>query len=268
MTFDDIHDYANTTSVMHEIEDKLEHLGSTQAVLLLVLGATLLLFGKKFMGLTLFSAGFVTAGYAFFCSFVYAGDAAGNLSTDGLAYGALATGLVGGLLGGLLAAKIVPVGLFLVGAGGGASIATYFQHIVFAEIFSDAASIPTYAPYVFIIGCAVLGGLLLATLKDKLYCMIASILGAFCVTQGWVYFAKYPNLIDIVEGHVDDTDVNAERVWTEIASIVALSVLGTLYQWGLFGAVRDCLCCRSKQRSGNDMEQSLMRSRVPDDTFV
>merc|ERR1712146_880985 len=66
--------------------------------------------------------------------------------------------------------------------------------------------------------------LLLATLKDKLYCMIASILGAFCVTQGWVYFAKYPNLIDIVEGHVDDTDVNAERVWTEIASIVAFGL--------------------------------------------
>lgn len=264
----DIHHLVNTTSVMHEIEDKLEHLGTSQAILLLALGLTLLLFGKKFMGLTLFSAGFVTAGYGFFCAFVYAGDAAGGMSTDALAYGALGTGLVGGLIGGLLATKIVSVGLFLVGAGGAASIGTYFQHVVFAEIFSDAASIPTYAPYVFIIGCAVIGGLVLATLKDKLYCMIASILGAFCATQGWVYFAKYPNLVDIVEGRVDDSDVEAQKVWTEIASIIALSVLGTLYQWGLFGAVRDALCCRSKQRRGNDMEESLMRSRVPDDTFV
>ena len=189
--------HVNTTSLWHDVEDKLEHLGTTNAIMLGLFGVMLLLAGKRFMKVTLFLAGALTAGYATFVAFVYAADAA-NASDDVVAYGALATGCLGALVGGILAAKIVSLGLFLLGACAGASTGSYFQHIVFAEIFHDATSIPSYAPYLFIIGCALIGGIVVASLKDKLYAAVASIIGAFCVTQSWVFFAKYVNLIDIL----------------------------------------------------------------------
>jgi len=261
---DSIHDLANATSVWHQVEDKLEHMGYPNAFLMIAIGLTLLIFGKKLMKLTVFASGLVTVGYALFCSFVAIGDAS-NMSTDAIAYGAVGVGIAGGLLGGLLATKFISLGLFLVGAGGGASVGTYFQHIIFAEIFSDANSVPSYAPYLVIIGFALIGGFLLACLKDKLYCLVASILGAFCVTQGWVFLAKYPNLVDIVEGHHDD-DVDVQKIWAEIGSVIALSILGTLYQWDLLGSL---LCCGSgSQKRRGDVHASLIDERVPDDTFV
>jgi len=154
----------------------------------------------------------------------------------------LALFFISGLVGGLLALKIVVIGLFLVGAGSGASIGIYVQHIVLG--FIDA---PDYVPYVIVVLFAISGGIILLYQKENIFAVMASILGAFVFTQGWVYFAKYVNIIDLVDTKRDDTE--NKQFWAQIGSIVALSILGSLYQWGWLS------CARKKN---NDNSSPLM----------
>lgn len=258
----DPHDLANSSQVWSRIEYKLDHLGTANGILLIVLGLILISMGKRFMPLTLFVSGFVTAGYLAFLAFVFIADEA-NASDDALAYGSIVTGSIAGLVGGFVACNIIPVGLFLIGAGGGAAFGSYLQGLI---LLADGQP-PPYLPYVIVAVCALIGGMFMLKLKLTLYAVLASFLGAVCVTQGWVFFANYASMIDILEDdgghHSDDEDMD---ILLQLTSIVVLTIVGSLYQTDTYSYL--CLCCRSRRRRGTfaQQQQSLLNAPPADFT--
>ena len=201
MTFDDIHDIA--TSIMHEIEDKLST-SDRASDLALVLGRP-------------FSSESSWDSSSWICDCrdhssvrLFTLEMLGNLSTDGLAYGALAE-VVGGLLGGLIAARLflwvcswwVPEEVL---PSQHTSNMLYLQrsslmHLYYYHTCSSRI-------------CGVRRSSWLAKRQAALNDCKHS--RAFCTARMGV-LCKVPNLIDIIEGHVDDSDVDAQGVWFQIA---------------------------------------------------
>eukprot|EP00940_MAST-03C_sp_MAST-3C-sp2_P000355 g355.t1 len=214
----------NTTMLWDEVMDELEDLGTTNAVLLILVGIVLMGIGKRLVPLGVFVAGFAASGYAAFALFIFIANQT-NLSIEDVSYGALGTGIALGLIGGLIAVKFVSWGFFLFGFGAGSSLGFYLQHIFFAGVLSKW-SIPDYAPYIVVIALGIIGGIFMAWMREKIFAVVTSFLGAFCITQGWVYFASYPKIPELL----DNTSSMDQQIWIEIVSVVLLTFVGSAYQ--------------------------------------
>ena len=186
----------------------------------------------------------MTAGYAFFCSFVYAGDAAGNFLLMDWHGAARGVEDFGGLRR--------QWSLFLVGAGGG--VHQHTSNTLYLQRSSLMPSIP----------CTLL------TCSSDVPCSRSSF--GCTKRQTLLYFKAFSELSVPRDGCTLQstrsvlwkvtwmTPMSTLKVWTEIGDCCTFG-LGNPLQVGTLGAC-DCLCCHQSLRRGNDME-SLMRSVSP-----
>lgn len=201
------------------------------AVLAIIVGAAVCLFGFRLMRPTMFLCGFLVGG--FLCA-----SAADYVFKD-KSYEATAWWValcVGGIFLGSLVLAIYSTGIFIVGAAGGVLLATMVNTSFGYKLYP---SDPNTGLLVLAIVLGLIGGLLAFKLEKPVIVVATSLVGAVLTISGIGYFAKnFPDITDLQASYATKDSTTGEWVynlptiwWAYVGGMVGLFVLGMLVQF-------------------------------------
>lgn len=184
--------------------------GNIGAALALALGGLVCLFGYRLVRVTVVLAGVLVG--------VAVGAGAVGLIPDSGQLAVLIAGAVGGVIGGILAAVLYKVGVFLLGAGGGALVAA-----VVIGLLGFAAT------PVVLVAAGVAGGVLALIAQRFIVSVLTAFAGAWGITAGIAHLVGWCTVEAALRSPAAQRSTVPE-FFVMVAIWVAFGVIGLVIQ--------------------------------------
>lgn len=204
------------------------HFNQTELALIAVaaicIGSVICFFGKKVFKVFLFLAAFAaTAGLTYYVELSIEKK---NPSIHLDRWITLLVPSVLGVLGGCLVLSLIKLGLFLAGACGG----VMFSFIIFALVGNDFGAHAVVIRLVILGVLALLCGIALVAMEEKLIILVSAFGGAFAVFAGADHWVK-SGLAAALEGLLDeDLPQKSTKLYIMVGGTFALAIFGLIVQ--------------------------------------
>lgn len=188
-------------------------------ILTILVGSLMLLFGYRMLKFLLFCAGFFVfsiIGYT-----ILTKTNAGSGSPTVLLYGSLAIGLVGGIL----AVLLYRLGISLLGALGGMTLALWINSLKAGGVLADKTQLT-----IFIIVFAVIGAIVIHFAEKIVIILCSSFAGAYSICYGidtFTHFGYAGRLRDAYNSGVNYSQLHIEfqEVGWQLSLLLAANIL-------------------------------------------